>query len=255
MVGGVGNVGNASEDVRSKVWAMTFSTDGKVLNKMKQLYQSSLKSAAAPGDPGDDSNDELDEPSDHNPQRGDPLPHIPKHNDGSGSHYSGSGKGPAHFGGGPPGYPDNGGNGGNGSDENSHCTHWSNNQDRCPDCNCHWGYSVPVAVHPWYNTPGIMEVVEHHHTHMHEWLLQLIQEHISVCLSITEGMKLHQVEHSSVGKYEGFSKFGDLKKWLTNLVILFEVSMYVAKTMIKKECWALLNSWTVKHESGITAMW
>ena len=29
-----------------------------------------------------------------------------------------------------------------------------------------------------------------------------------------------------VGKYEGSPKFRDLKKWLTNLVVLFEVSMY-----------------------------
>jgi len=61
---------------------------------------------------------------------------------------------------------------------------------------------------------------------MHERLLQLIQEHVSVHLSIPEGTKIWQVEHSSVGKYEGSSKFSDLKKWLTDLVILFEVSMY-----------------------------
>jgi len=72
----------------------------------------------------------------------------------------------------------------------------------------------------------MMEAVEHHRTHMHECLLQLIREHVSVHLSIPEGTKLRQAEHSSVGKYKGSSKFGDLKKWLTDLVILFEVSMY-----------------------------
>jgi len=71
-----------------------------------------------------------------------------------------------------------------------------------------------------------MEAVEHHHNHMHERLLQLIWEHISVHLSIPKGTKLRQAEHSSIGKYEGSSKFGDLEKWLTDLVILFEVSMY-----------------------------
>jgi len=39
-----------------------------------------------------------------------------------------------------------------------------------PDRNWHRGYSVPAAVHP----PGIMEAVKHHHTHMHEHLIQLI---------------------------------------------------------------------------------
>jgi len=83
-----------------------------------------------------------------------------------------------------------------------------------------------IQYQRWYNTPGVMEAVEHHRNHMHERLLQLIWEHVSVCLSILEGMKLQQTEHSSVGKYEGSSKFGDLEKWLTDLVILFEVSMY-----------------------------
>jgi len=71
-----------------------------------------------------------------------------------------------------------------------------------------------------------MEAVEHHHNHMHECLLQLIRKHVSVHLNIPEGTKLWQAEHSSVGKYKGSSKFGDLEKWLTDLVILFEVSMY-----------------------------
>jgi hypothetical protein len=71
-----------------------------------------------------------------------------------------------------------------------------------------------------------MEAVEHHRTQMHERLLQLIREHVSVRLSIPEGTKLRQAEHSSVSKYEGSSKFGDLEKWLTDLVVLFEVSMY-----------------------------
>ena len=99
---------------------IAFSADGKVLDEMKQLYQSSLKSAAAPGDPGDDGDDESDKPSDPNLQRGDPPPRNPKQNDGNRSRRSGSGKGPAHFGGGPLGYPDDGGNGGDGSDDNSH---------------------------------------------------------------------------------------------------------------------------------------
>ena len=39
-------------------------------------------------------------------------------------------------------------------------------------------------------------------------------------------MKLRQAEHSAVGKYDGSAKFGDLEKWLTDLVVVFEVSMY-----------------------------
>ena len=71
-----------------------------------------------------------------------------------------------------------------------------------------------------------MEAVEHHYDHMHECLLQLILKHISVHLNIPEGMKPCQVDQASVSKYKESSKFGDLKKWLTNLVVLFEVSMY-----------------------------
>jgi hypothetical protein len=71
-----------------------------------------------------------------------------------------------------------------------------------------------------------MEAVEHHRDHMHERLLQLIREHVSVRLNLPEGTKPRRADHSSVGKYEGASKFGDLEKWLTDLVVLFEVSMY-----------------------------
>jgi len=204
---------------------IVFSTDGKVLDEMKQLYQSSIKATAAPGgDPGDDRDDESDELSDPNPYRGDPPLH--KSNNGNGnSRHSGSKKGPARFDGGPPGYPDDGGNGSDGSDNELHHSHHSNGQGRHPNHNTnqHRGYSVPVAVHPRYNMPGVMEAVEHHRDHMHE---RLIHEHISVCLSIPDGMKLRQAEHSAVGKYDGSAKFGDLEKWLTDLVVVFEVSMY-----------------------------
>jgi len=51
---------------------IAFGTDGKILDEMKRLYQLSLKAAAASGDPGDNGDDELDEPSDSIPWRGDP---------------------------------------------------------------------------------------------------------------------------------------------------------------------------------------
>ena len=71
-----------------------------------------------------------------------------------------------------------------------------------------------------------MEAVEHHHNNMHEQLLQLIHEHVSVHLNIPEGTKPRQADHSFVEKYKGSSKFRDLEKWLTDLVVLFKVSMY-----------------------------
>jgi len=79
-----------------------------------------------------------------------------------------------------------------------------------------------------------MEVVEHHCTHMHKHLLQLIREHVSVHLSIPEGTKLRQVEHLSISKYKESSKFSDLEKWLTDLVVLFKVSMYSGKDCDKE---------------------
>jgi hypothetical protein len=48
---------------------IAFSVDGKVIDEMKRLYQSSLKAAAAPGgDPGDDGDDESDDPPDPDPR-------------------------------------------------------------------------------------------------------------------------------------------------------------------------------------------
>ena len=71
-----------------------------------------------------------------------------------------------------------------------------------------------------------MEAVQHHRDHMHELLLQLIREHVSVHLNLPEGTKPRRADHSAVGKYKGSAKFSDLEKWLTDLMILFEVSMY-----------------------------
>ena len=71
-----------------------------------------------------------------------------------------------------------------------------------------------------------MEAVEHHRNNMHEQLLQLIHEHISECLNIPEGIKPRQADHLFVEKYKGSFKFRDLEKWLTDLIVLFEVSMY-----------------------------
>ena len=105
--------------------------------------------------------------------KGDPPPHNLNNNIGN---CSSSGQGPAHFNGGPAGYPNN----------------WRNGQGEHPDQNNNWhhGYLVSATVHPWYNTPGVMEVVEHHHNHMHEQFLQLICEHVLVQLNIPEGMKI-----------------------------------------------------------------
>jgi len=86
-----------------------------------------------------------------------------------------------------------------------------------------------------------MEVVEHHHNHMHKHFLQLIREHVSVRLSIPEGTKLRWAEHSSIGKYKGSSKFGDLEKWLTDLVILFEVMMYGGEDRDKEKVLSTLE--------------
>lgn len=72
-----------------------------------------------------------------------------------------------------------------------------------------------------------MEVVEHHHNYMHEHLLHLVRDHVLVCLSLPEGTKVCQAEHSSVRKYEGSSKYSNLENWLTYLMVLFGVSMYI----------------------------
>jgi len=49
---------------------------------------------------------------------------------------------------------------------------------------------------------------------------------MSVRLSIPEGTKVYRADHTSVRKYEGSSKYSDLENWLTDLVVLFEISMY-----------------------------
>ena len=69
-------------------------------------------------------------------------------------------------------------------------------------------------------------MVEHHHNHMHKRLLRLVHEHVSVRLNLPDGTKVRRAEHSSVRTYEGFFKFSNLEEWLTNLVVLFEISMY-----------------------------
>jgi len=71
-----------------------------------------------------------------------------------------------------------------------------------------------------------MEAVEHHRNHMHNRLLRLVCEHVSVRLNLPDGTKVQRAEHSSIGTYEGSFKFSDLEEWLTNLMVLFKISMY-----------------------------
>ena len=66
-----------------------------------------------------------------------------------------------------------------------------------------------------------MEAVEHHHNHMHDRLLCLVQDHVSVRLSIPKETKVHRADHMSVRKYKGSSKYSNLENWLTDLVVLF----------------------------------
>ena len=93
---------------------------------------------------------------------------------GNCSQQSGDRKGPARFDGGPPGNPDDTGNGGGGDDNNLNHSCRSIGQGRDPNHNNnrHRGYSVPAAIHPQYNTPGVMEAVEHHCNHMHECVME-----------------------------------------------------------------------------------
>jgi hypothetical protein len=217
---------------------ITFGPNREVYDEMKRLDQSSSRLANAPGggDPGDDGDDESDNRSDHIPQRGGNDPRRTPRNPHGGNYHGrrngggGGGRHPPRRNGGPS-EPSDDGDDGNGDDESEEGSHPSRHRNspgrRTPQVRqSHRGYSVPVAVHPRYNTPGVMEAVEHHRNHMHERLLQLMRDHLTVRLRIPEGTKLRRAEHSSVGKYEGSSKFSDLENWLTDLVVLFEVSMY-----------------------------
>jgi hypothetical protein len=67
---------------------------------------------------------------------------------------------------------------------------------------------------------------EHHHTQMHDRLLQLGQEHLTIQLRIPEGTTVHRADTSSVGQYSWLPKFSDLGNWHVNLVVLLEVTQY-----------------------------
>ena len=165
---------------------ITFGPNCEVHDEMKRMYQSSLKAMSAPeAPPGDKGDDESDHRFDRKPQQGGSDPRHP-HKDPCGDNQhggrNGGGGGGGHtpwINGRPPGPPDDRdkGDGDDKSEGGSHQSQHGNNHRTSPDRRRsrprqpHRGYSVPAAVHPCYNTPGVMEAVEHHRGHMHEQIL------------------------------------------------------------------------------------
>jgi len=183
-----------------------FGLKSEVFDKMKQMYQSTLRTASVPGVPGDNRDDDKGNSkhlSHRRPGGNDPWPpqtrnrgdrnYCPSNNGGSGG-----GRQPSRIVAGPPVPPDGGDDGDNESDRlSSHSHNWGDDGNRHPDRRYNHrgippyrGYSVPAAVHPRFNTPGVMEVVEHHHNYMHDRLLWLVCEHVSVRLNLPDGTKV-----------------------------------------------------------------
>jgi hypothetical protein len=89
--------------------------------------------------------------------------------------------------------------------------------------NFHRGYSMPLVVR---DIRGVRAAMEHHRDEMHDQLIRLCREHLSVRLPIPEGCKIRRFDQSSVGKYNGSPEFSDLEGWVMNLVIMLEVIRY-----------------------------
>src|ERR1700676_3845859 len=61
---------------------------------------------------------------------------------------------------------------------------------------------------------------------MHDRLLRLCREHLSVRIKISDGAKIRRADPSSVGLYHGSPKFSDLENWLIGLVVMLEAIQY-----------------------------
>jgi hypothetical protein len=191
---------------------------------------------AAP-DPNDPRGSDDDEPHRHSPSNPN-LPRNPTRKPGRGNPYD-RGYPPPH--GNPPGGndPPGGGGGGGGPpggndppdpygkpfsdpgyNPDPHRTppwHYPGTAPR--------GYSMPPAA-ARYTSPGIQEAMDHHRQTMHERLISLIHEHLSVRLIPPEGIKSKKTDGKSVGSYKGSAKFGDLENWLSRLVIMLASNQY-----------------------------
>ncbi|RDB23199.1 hypothetical protein Hypma_009704 [Hypsizygus marmoreus] len=86
------------------------------------------------------------------------------------------------------------------------------------------GYSMPPNGAARFTTPGIIEASEHHRNTMHERLLALCRERLSVRLVLPDGVKPRRADGKSVGTYKGGAKFSELEDWLTTLVVMLAVS-------------------------------
>ena len=61
---------------------------------------------------------------------------------------------------------------------------------------------------------------------MHDRLLRLCQEHLTIQLKIPEGTKVHRANTNSVEHYSGSPKFSDLENWLINVVVMLQAIQY-----------------------------
>src|ERR1700733_2910927 len=85
---------------------------------------------------------------------------------------------------------------------------------------------MPLADRARLHTPGIRATSEHHRMQMHDRLLRLCREHLTVRLKIPEGTKVRRADTSSVGQYHGSPKFSDLENWLINVVVMLQAIQY-----------------------------
>ena len=85
---------------------------------------------------------------------------------------------------------------------------------------------MPPVDQARLHTPGICATSKHHCTQMHDQLLHLCQEHLTIRLKIPEGTKVHKADTNSVGHYSRLPKFSDLENWLINVVIMLQAIQY-----------------------------
>ena len=85
------------------------------------------------------------------------------------------------------------------------------------------GYSVPPATYLSYAT-DTQQQADRHRAAMHNRLLMLIHQHLSIRLELPDGVKPKGPESKSVPKYNGSRQMADLEKWLGSLVLYMEAS-------------------------------
>jgi hypothetical protein len=77
-----------------------------------------------------------------------------------------------------------------------------------------------------FSTPGILAATENHWPSMHKQLRAILKQHLSIQLTLLDGLNSRHADAKTVGTYRGGTKFSNLEDWLSGFAVMLEAIQY-----------------------------